>query len=895
MDLFELTNTHGVIGFLIEITLKGTLILASAGLAASLLKSASAAVRHLVWSTALVLILALPAFVAVAPSYDVAVLPPEIESMTRPDLPAARHQDNRSRIEDRTVRAGMLDAQSSLEEGGPVSVAPIPALPAAKPNPLPAVRSSELRASSETFDWREALLALWIIGASLVALRYGLGWVALRRIKRRTVPVSDVRLRLLVKRIGAGIGLRRRIRLLWGPLGSMPLTFGCLHPTVLLPEGAKDWAPERLMVVLRHELAHVKRWDCLVQAVVYIACTLYWFNPFVWIAAAQSHREREMACDDYVLSGGSEGSEYAGHLLEIARSLQSPSFSGLTTIAMARRSELEGRLLAILSTNRRRGTATTQGVLTTFAILGCLVMTIAALRPVAMKAGDRPIQAETEPVAALPAQPAVWPQAAIPADASDASISVTAHIDEQYIAEASALVEKAAATLEASVNRLIPKTIRLNGSVAAMIDGSVSLAADARLEIVRPDTIPLEQIRRLRNAGVDVEYIEEMASVGFDRLTVDQLISLAHAGVDAEYVRRLRASGFSELSPDDLADLGFAGVDVEDIQVWADLGYDNLSSRELIKLAHAGLDAADVRALAEAGYAGLSPSELVQFGHAGVDPEFIRSMKELGFTDLSSRDLIRLSHADVDALYIRRLSEMGLSGLSADDLVNLGHADVDVEFIAEMRAAGYDNLSSNDLVALCHADVDARFVRELAEMGLKNLSVSDLIKLGHADVDGSFIRGMREIGYDSLSVDELIQAGHADVDPDYVAELSRAGIKSVSVMDLVQLSHAEIDADVVADLSQAGLQNLSTQELIQLGFAEVDGEYISEMASVGLTQLSASDLILLAHAGVDVDDVRQMRELGIDATDPEKIVQFKYMDIDPDYVSRVRRALDRDR
>ncbi|HUF09617.1 MAG TPA: M56 family metallopeptidase, partial [Rhodothermales bacterium] len=611
MDLFELTNTHGVIGFLIEITLKGTLILASAGLAASLLKSASAAVRHLIWSTALVLILALPAFVAVAPSYDVAVLPPAIESITSSDLPAVRRQADNSRLEDRTARDGMLDVQSSPEGGGPTSLAPIPALPAVKPDPLPAVRSSELRASSETFDWREALLALWIIGASLVALRYGLGWVALRRIERRTVPVSDVRLRLLVKRIGAGIGLRRRIRLLWGPRGSMPLTFGCLHPTVLLPEGAKDWAPERLMVVLRHELAHVKRWDCLVQAIVYIACTLYWFNPFVWIAAAQSHREREMACDDYVLSGGSEGSEYAGHLLEIARSLQGPRVSGLTTIAMARRSELEGRLLAILSTNRRRGTASTQGVLTTFAILGCLVMTIAALRPVAMKASDGPAQAETEPVAALPAQPAVWPQAAIPADDWDASVTATAHIDEQYIAEASALVEKAAATLEASVNRLLPKTIRLNGSVAAMIDGSVSLAADGRLEIVRPDTIPLEQIRRLRNAGVDVQYIEEMASVGFDRLTVDQLISLAHAGVDAEYVRSLRAAGFNDLSADDLADLGFAGVDVEDIQVWAELGYDNLSSRELIKLAHAGVDAADVRAMAEAGYAGLSPSELV--------------------------------------------------------------------------------------------------------------------------------------------------------------------------------------------------------------------------------------------------------------------------------------------
>ncbi len=284
MHLFETLDTSSMIAFLLEITLKGTLVLAAAGLAASLLKSASAAVRHLIWSTTLVLLLVLPVFVAFTPSYDLPVLPSELSQFPVERALSLQTEPSRAvepvapvpHITRPDAVAGAAALENALTRSGSVRV---------ERNPTPALRSADLPASTRGFAWDQALFALWIIGASLVATRYFFGWLALRRMERRTIPVADVGLRLLVKRTGAGLGLRRRIRVVWGRQGSMPLTFGWVRPTVLLPEDAREWAPERLILVIQHELAHVKRCDCLVQAIVYIACTLYWFNPLVWLAA----------------------------------------------------------------------------------------------------------------------------------------------------------------------------------------------------------------------------------------------------------------------------------------------------------------------------------------------------------------------------------------------------------------------------------------------------------------------------------------------------------------------------------------------------------------------------------------------------------------------------------
>ena len=151
----------------------------------------------------------------------------------------------------------------------------------------------------------------------------------------------DRRLLEFTRDLSDDIGLKTPVRLLLSHRSITPMTWGITWPSVLLPRDATGWSDERRRMILLHELAHVKRRDCMVQFVV-------------WMAVRKMHIERERACDDMVLDSGFQGSDYAVHLLDIAKSLRAAPLSALTTVAMAHRSHFETRLLAILDPRLHR-------------------------------------------------------------------------------------------------------------------------------------------------------------------------------------------------------------------------------------------------------------------------------------------------------------------------------------------------------------------------------------------------------------------------------------------------------------------------------------------------------------------------------------------------------------
>jgi len=141
---------------------------------------------------------------------------------------------------------------------------------------------------------------------------------------------------------------------------------------------------------LVHEMAHVKRFDALTQLLAQISVAVFWFDPLVWIAAHQMRVEREHACDDYVLRDGTARRFYAGELLEWSGPSERPSHDraapAFAALAMARRSEFEGRMLAILDPRLDRHTLTRRGTLMTALIVALLTL---PLRRCAVPAADR--------------------------------------------------------------------------------------------------------------------------------------------------------------------------------------------------------------------------------------------------------------------------------------------------------------------------------------------------------------------------------------------------------------------------------------------------------------------------------------------------------------------------
>jgi len=215
------------------------------------------------------------------------------------------------------------------------------------------------------------LLLLWMAGCALAAARFLLGAGGTARMVRSAAaaPYADA----MVESLRHSLVLRRAVRVVESPAASMPMMWGILRPVVVLPPCALEWPAERLRTVLLHELVHAQRFDLLAQAIGQAACSLYWFNPFAWMAARQLRKERERACDDAVLNGGLAAPEYAQHLVDLVRGLAKKRSHWADVPAMAEASDLESRVRCLLDRKRNRQPLT-RGVAVAVAAVGCAVL-----------------------------------------------------------------------------------------------------------------------------------------------------------------------------------------------------------------------------------------------------------------------------------------------------------------------------------------------------------------------------------------------------------------------------------------------------------------------------------------------------------------------------------------
>jgi HEAT repeat protein/beta-lactamase regulating signal transducer with metallopeptidase domain len=228
------------------------------------------------------------------------------------------------------------------------------------------------------------LLTVWLAGAVAILGRLLVGLAAVQWMTRRLELITDAPWLPMAIGLAEGIGIRGRVTFLRSRSATMPMACGIFRPSVVMPADADTWPAARLRIVLLHELAHVKRRDCLTHALAQLGCAMYWFNPMVWIAARRIRAERERACDDLVLAAGTRGSDYADQLLQVARAMRGGRFPSLlagATLAMAHRTQLEGRLLAILDPATPRSGLSGARRTAVVTLAACAVMPLATLQP----------------------------------------------------------------------------------------------------------------------------------------------------------------------------------------------------------------------------------------------------------------------------------------------------------------------------------------------------------------------------------------------------------------------------------------------------------------------------------------------------------------------------------
>ncbi len=413
----------GVAGLVAKATVVFCLALALAWLA----RGGSARTLHLLWTTAFVLLLALPALSLLGPSWSVPILPARDIAAEGASLQGSGDgvatAEAPRRMAGRAVSSG-----PSRRVAGARTSSEFPTVESSRPRPRAGDESAPLTPSGVAF-------LIWTLGCGAALTSLAVGSLRFRKLVRDAAPVRDLVWKQQTDAIRRRLRVRSQVRILMSPKVPTPMAGGPWRPVILLPSDAEGWSPERRAVVLAHEMVHVRRRDALRQVVGRAVVALYWFHPLSWPAWRAATIAAERSCDEEVLELGTRPSEYARHLFSLA----SGTTGGRAVLAlpMVQRSQLEKRIMSILKRHRPRySLARTIAALAGIGVAGTLIACAnpvprdpdaqpaprdQAIVPGEVEAQDREISAPSpEPTAAVSPAPEPIPASEFPSEPASA-------------------------------------------------------------------------------------------------------------------------------------------------------------------------------------------------------------------------------------------------------------------------------------------------------------------------------------------------------------------------------------------------------------------------------------------------------------------------------------------
>src|SRR5579863_3249791 len=180
------------------------------------------------------------------------------------------------------------------------------------------------------------------------------------RLRRSAVPIRDRRLLMQIRRQATRIGLKTVPIVAYCERITIPVVAGILRPMILLPCGlAAALEAEQMLVIVTHEMAHIRRFDLVVNVFQRLVETVLFFHPAVWYVSRQLSFERENCCDDAVVELGYGSVHYADTLVRMAELCAPaghpiPAALGATLAASGDNgSQLKRRVLRLLGAEQR--------------------------------------------------------------------------------------------------------------------------------------------------------------------------------------------------------------------------------------------------------------------------------------------------------------------------------------------------------------------------------------------------------------------------------------------------------------------------------------------------------------------------------------------------------------
>ena len=188
--------------------------------------------------------------------------------------------------------------------------------------PLPPLLRAQLWVTAHMSE----LVVCWLIGVGLLLLRFAGGWLYLEKLRYTSRPVTDrtwtTRFGVLLARldVSQAVEFRETARIV------TPMVVGVLRPVVLVPLGLMaGLSPAEAEAILAHELAHIRRYDYLVNLLQSLVEVVYFFHPGLWWLSNRIRAEREHCCDDLAMAVCGDRLSLAHALVRVAEFRQESS------------------------------------------------------------------------------------------------------------------------------------------------------------------------------------------------------------------------------------------------------------------------------------------------------------------------------------------------------------------------------------------------------------------------------------------------------------------------------------------------------------------------------------------------------------------------------------------
>jgi beta-lactamase regulating signal transducer with metallopeptidase domain len=624
-DLLELINqsSGAVLSAVLNTFWQAALIVAAASVALRFLPRINAATRHLIWWAVLAVVVMLPA------------APALVQISSEPHEPATKP---------------VAAAQSAD---------PIPQVDLATKVPISHSDEPETHAV-RAGEWPLRAFAIWLATLLLLAGRIAWSYLYLRGIKARAAR-APLELRRNFDVWMLACGMHRPARLLISGEIASPMAIGFRDPVVVLPESLlTEFNETDLDHVLLHEMAHIARRDDWSNLAARIGWAFFALHPAAVWALRQIEREREIACDDWVVVATGQARPYAESLARLFELCFTRRRQVLATGMAEHASQLGDRIEMLLRRSREfRANVSIGRVAACAGVLAVLVAVAAQAPQWIAFAQDAP---EGPPAPAPVAAPALPAPPAPPAQPAPAPEPVAA----------------------------------LSPAPAAPAPPAAEPPSQEHVSVNPPSSAP--------KTASSNSFLAALVAAGYGNLEVDDIIMLRSNGIEANFLRELAQSGWTKVTPRDMVDLHNNGVNGEFLRALKDAGLSDVGIRQAIELRQQGVSPAYVHAIREGGLGGVSPREAITLHQNGVSAEYVRDIESSGLGLFSSQQIVDFHNHGVRPELLRALKDANYKTAEPREIVELQDNGVGPRNLQEARQYG-PNLTIKQVIRLKQAGV----------------------------------------------------------------------------------------------------------------------------------------------------------------------------------------------